>query len=100
MSIENTVCKGCPAAFALGLYTQELADKNGGFKIEARRAEAIKAHTVLESAAGKIACKDIDKQLPELPDAVPPTGSDELISFVSQCPSFAKYIERRQAEIN
>jgi hypothetical protein len=98
MSIQNSICEGCPAAFALGLRADELANSNG-FLIDARREETKKARCALENAAGQTACAAIDKQLPELPETVPPTGSNELIEFVSLCPSFARYLELRMAEV-
>jgi hypothetical protein len=100
MSIQNNICEGCPAAFALGIHAEELASQDGGFMIDARRDETKKARCALEIAAGQTACSIISKQLPELPEAVPLPGSNELIEFVSQCPSFPKYMELRMAEVN
>lgn len=99
MSVENNICESCPAAYALGIYTRKAKGQEGTFLIEARRNEAKKARCALEKAAGHTACKSINKELPALPDSVPPIGTDELIEFVSQCPSFLKYLELRQAEI-
>src|SRR4051794_2380248 len=99
MSLENTFCEGCPAAFALGIHTEELASQDGTFMIDVRRDEAVKARRALETAAGQTACRDINKPLPELPETVPPTGSDELLELVSHCPSFTRYFELRMAEI-
>ncbi len=59
------------------------------------KTESKTARRALEEAAGLIACRETDKQLPALPESVPEVGTDELIDFVAKCPSFEKYVELR-----
>lgn len=97
MSEQNPICEGCPAAFALGSYRQEYAGQES-YKAEIHLKESETAMGALKLAAGQTACREIAKDLPALPDDIPPVGSPELIALVSMCPSFVTYLELRQAE--
>lgn len=96
-SDATNICEGCPALYALGGY----ADQTEGYS-ESRQQmveqESLAAREFLAIAAGKIACRDLKKHLPELPDEIPKTGTSELISLVSECPSFPTYMHERTGQ--
>ena len=95
----DNVCEGCPAALALNVRTQEIAEGGDGSESEHRlkmNAEEMPvAARALNEAAGKVACQNIEKSLPPALNPMPDVGTAELIEYVSECPSFPTYIELR-----
>lgn len=100
----SNICADCPAAIALGFRTDELASTSPDPTIsEARLAmqkgESQVAASALDTAAGQTACKDIVKELPPPPDTIPAIGTQELIDYVSACPSFPTYVSLRTSSL-
>jgi hypothetical protein len=97
----NNICDGCPAAFALGAYAQNAGETQSISPVHAEmlQHEAQVAGRTLDTAAGRIACKDLRKKpFAEFPETVPETGSRELIALIAQCPAMPYYLNERTGQ--
>jgi len=95
--VMSSLCDGCPAAHALGLYASELTEHtDDSVRTEMQRNELKVAAEVLSQAAGNIGCRDIEKTLPPLRKDVGELGSLRLINYARKCKAFREYLKLRR----
>ena len=92
----NHTCVDCPAAGALCSQYVEVQQGQAATPTTRGRMQLVgmvATAKMLNRLASRSACRDIPKNLPALPETIPPVGSPELVELVSTCPSFEPFIK-------